>query len=156
MSFLWLPTAAATKKDARHAIVPTSPEEWRILYAKWLQQAMLVLGLLPPDAAKVTAKPSRIHSPHPQLLLCTCARSLNVVRAFFQGSNFWSVPAACTRETLEESAELLIRVMKDGDSYYDDEEDMPGSGSQGSDSEQPVSTTLLRLLSSAQLNFFHG
>ena len=81
---------------------------------------------------------------------------MNVVRAFFQGSNFWSVPAACTRETLEESAELLIRVMKDGDSYYDDEEDMPGSGSQGSDSEQPVSTTLLRLLSSAQLNFFHG
>ena len=39
-------------------------------------------------------------------------------------------------------AELLIRVMKDGDSYYDDEEDMPGSGSQGSDSEQPVSTTI--------------
>ena len=145
MSFLWLPTAAATKKDARHAIVPTSPEEWRILYAKWLQQAMLVLGLLPPDAAKVTTILS-------MPLMCKKSECCT----FLQGSNFWSVPAACTRETLEESAELLIRVMKDGDSYYDDEEDMPGSGSQGSDSEQPVSTTLLRLLSSAQLNFFHG
>ena len=60
--FLLLPTAAATKKDARHAIVPTSPEEWRILYAKWLQQAMLVLGLLPPDAAKVTNQLSTDHS----------------------------------------------------------------------------------------------
>ena len=57
-----MPTAAATKKDARHAIVPTSAEEWRILYAKWLQQAMLVLGLLPPDAAKVTTKISAEHS----------------------------------------------------------------------------------------------
>ena len=84
-----------------------------------------------------------------------CKKSMWCVR--FQGSNFWSVPAACTRETLEESAELLIRVMKDGDSYYDDEEDMPGSGSQGSDSEQPVRPTIvLRVLSSAQLNFFHG
>ena len=64
VSFLLLPTAAATKNDARHAIVPTSAEEWRILYAKWLQQAMLVLGLLPPDAAKVTTNHYPcIHSP---------------------------------------------------------------------------------------------
>ena len=86
-----------------------------------------------------------------RLFYASHVQEVNVVRASFQGSNFWSVPAACTRETLEESAELLIRVMKDGDSYYDDEEDMPGSGSQGSDSEQPVSTTLLRILSSARI-----
>jgi hypothetical protein len=33
-----LKSAAVSKTDQVHSIVPTSQEEWRILFAKWLQQ----------------------------------------------------------------------------------------------------------------------
>ena len=87
-----LTSAASTKTDEVHSIVPTNQEEWRILFAKWLQQTMLILGLKPPNPA--------------------------------EGSNFWHVPAAYTRETLEEAAELVIRVMKQGDIFFDEDEDL--------------------------------
>ena len=41
-----------------------------------------------------------------------------------QGSNFWHIPAAYARDTLEEAAELVIRVMKHGDVYFDEDEDL--------------------------------
>ena len=87
-----LTSAATSKTDEVHSIVPTNQEEWRILFAKWLQQTMLILGLKPPNPA--------------------------------EGSNFWHVPAACTRETLEEAAELVIRVMKQGEVFFDEDEDL--------------------------------
>ena len=41
-----------------------------------------------------------------------------------EGSNFWHVRAACTRETLKQAAELVIRVMKQGDVVFDENEDL--------------------------------
>ena len=40
------------------------------------------------------------------------------------GSNFWHIPAGYARDTLEEAAELVIRVMKHGDVYFDEDEDL--------------------------------
>ena len=41
-----------------------------------------------------------------------------------QGSNFWHIPAVYARDTLEEAAELVIRVMKNGDIFFDEDEDL--------------------------------
>jgi hypothetical protein len=41
-----------------------------------------------------------------------------------QGSNFWHIPAVYARDTLEEAAELVVRVMKNGDIFFDEDEDL--------------------------------